>query len=127
MVQNQTIQDIVKDIYVPDNYLSEDDISLIRNTFRGETGKRLIRLLRKVFIPTAGDPDLPIEELKSDAWLLDHDFEMIPSEEIKAIVGARARAIKMLFGGLIKLKIIANAKEETAEEKKNRMLKDSAR
>lgn len=125
--QKATLRDLTKDFYVPDNYLSADEDALIKNTFSGETGDKLIKILRKIFLPTALDPELPIEEMGKDVWMVDKDFAGMPVEQIKTIALARQDTIKFILGSLIELKIRANQKEESPQEKAARLAKDSSK
>ena len=111
--------------YSPESYLSPDEITLIRNTFRGN--EKLIKVLRKLFLPSAFDPELPIEEIGGDVWMANFDFTQMPSTEVKPLVLGRQDAIKFVLGGLIKLKVIANQEEETEIEKAYRRSKDSTK
>lgn len=113
--------------YEPDTYIKSDDITLIKNTFRGEVGNRLIKVLRKILLPSVGDPDMPIEEMGQDVWMVGRDYGAIPSEQVKSIVLARQEAIKFVMGGLIKLKVIASDKKETGLETALRQQKDSSK
>jgi len=117
----------LKDVlpYSPDAYLTQDEMTLLRNTFRGN--EKLIKILRKIFLPTALDPELPIEEIGGDVWMANFDFTQMQSSEIKPLVLGRQDAIKFVIGGLIKLKVLANQVEETAMEAAYRRSKDSAK
>lgn len=121
--QRATLQDMLN--YAPEEYLTGEDISLIQGTFKNN--EKLIKVLRKLLLPTSFDPDLPIEEIKGDVWMVDKDWASVPVDEIKPLVVARADAIKFIIGGLIKLKVIANSREESKEEKEARRQKDSSR
>lgn len=110
--------------YEPDTYLTPDEMELIQSTFRD---KRMMKLLRKVLLPSVGDPELPIEELGSDTWLLGRDWSQIPDENVKALAVARQEAIKFVMGGLIKLKVLANQKKEDPMEEALRRSKDSTK
>ena len=101
--ERTTIKDVIN--YVPETYLSTEDIDLIRSTFKNNP--RLLRVLQKVMLPSVGDPAMPIEEIGGDVWL-NMDFSQMQDSEIKPIVLARQDAIKFIAGGLIKLKVIAN-------------------
>ncbi len=116
-----TLKDILN--YDTETYLSQSEVDLIKRTFKNNP--ELIKVLRKILLPTAFDPELPIEEMQSDAWMVDKDFALMPAEDIKPIVLARQDMIKFILGGLIKLKMIANIKEETKEEKDARQRMDS--
>lgn len=123
MAERATLKDLIN--YEPDTYITKDETSLIRNTFKGNDA--LFKVLRKVLLPSVGDPNLPIEEIEKDMWLAGRDYSQIPAEEIKPIVLARQDAIKFVLGALIQLKIIANSAEETEIEKAYRRTKDSAK
>lgn len=115
-----SLQDILN--YQVDSYFSNDEISLIQNTFKDP---KMINLLRKALLPSVGDPSLPMEEMAGDVWLQGRDYGSIPESEIKSIVVGRQEAIKFIIGGLIKLKVIANSKPETNIEETFRRSKDS--
>lgn len=119
--QRSTLQELLN--YVPEDYLTKDELALIKNTFKDSP--QLFKVLRKVFIPTVSDPDLPIEQFGLDAWLVDKAWDSIPDHEIKPIVLARQDALKFIMGGLIKLKILASGEEEAPELRKERLKKDS--
>lgn len=121
--QKATLQDVLN--YDADSYLSEDEIDLIRRTFKGND--KLIKVIRKILMPVLEDPDLPIEEMQGDLFLTSIDWATIPSAEVKSIVTARELTAKFILGGLIKLKVIANVKEETPEQIKKRREKDSGK
>jgi len=110
--------------YEPDTYLSQDEVRLLQATFRGN--EKLLKVLRKLMLPSAFDPELPIEEMMGDVWMVDKDFSQLPVGEIKAIVLARQDAIKFILGGLIKLKVIANSVAESPMEAAARRSMDSA-
>ena len=117
------LQDMLN--YAPEEHLSKEEMSLLRNTFKGN--EKLIRVLRKVMIPTSNDPDLPIEEFAKDSYIVDRDWAQIPAEEAKTIMLARQDALKFIFGGLIKLKVLANEPVEDEDKTKERRAKDSVK
>ena len=126
MENKATLKDLIGDKYTPEVYFSDAEIDLVQRTFRGNN--ELFKVLRKVFMPTALDPELPIEEMSKDAWLIDKDFSLMQGEEVKATVRARQETIKFVLGGLVKLKIMAHTeKEETPEKKEARQKKDSTK
>ena len=104
-----TLADIIN--YKPEQYITDDEVSLVRSTFRGND--RLIKVLRKVLLPTAFDSELPIEQMRDDAWMAGMDFSQIPVEQVKSLVVARQDTIKFILGGLIKLKLMANDETKT--------------
>ena len=121
--QRASLQDVIN--YIPEQYFSEDELNLIRNTFRGNSA--LFKVLRKVFIPTISDPELPIEKFGDDFFLSGRQYASIPENEIKSIVLAREEALKFIVGGLIQLKNMSNTKVETDEQIKTRLKKDSVK
>jgi hypothetical protein len=121
--QPASLKDVLP--YEPEQYLSADEVTLLRNTFGGN--EKLIKVLRKVFLPTAFDPELPMEEMGGDVWMANFDFTQMQSSEIKPLVLGRQDAIKFVLGGLIKLKVLANQSEETAMEAAFRRSKDSTK
>jgi len=110
--------------YNVDTYLKPEELELICNTFNDP---KVLKVLRKMLLPSVGDLDLPLEEMTKDVWLVGRDYSMIPDGEIKSIVLARQEAIKFIMGGLIQLKVIANTKKETPTEKAWRERKDSSK
>ena len=76
---------------------------------------------------TALDPELPIEQMGQDCWMVDKDFSGMQECEIKSIVLARQDTIKFVLGGLVKLKILANTEEEKPEDRAERRRKDSTK
>jgi hypothetical protein len=123
MSERATLRDVIN--YEPDTYLTQDDIKLIQATFRGNN--ELVAVLRKVLLPSVGDPNLPIEELNKDMWLVGRDYAQIPDDAIKSIVLARQDAIQFVLGGLIQLKVIANSKTEDPMETAFKRAKDSTK
>lgn len=118
-----TLKDVIN--YEPEKYLSDDEVTIIRNTFKGNP--TLMRVLRKIMIPTMADPNLPIEELSSDFYFAAKDWSQIPADEAKILMVARQEALQFIIGGLIKLNVIANVNEESEEEKQKRQKADSAK
>jgi len=123
--QPSRLEDVIN--YKPEEYFSEDELNLIRNTFRGEMGLKLIKVLRKAFIPTVNDPELPVESFQNDSFLMGLDYNTIPTDQVKSIVMGRQHAVKLVFGALIKLKVIAHTKYETPDELEAKANKDSLR
>lgn len=120
--KNIKLQDVLN--YDIDTYLTPEELHLIQNTFNDN---RVLKVLRKVMLPSVGDLELTPEEFSKDVWLNGRDYSMIPDAEIKSIVLARQEAIKFIMGGLINLKIMANLKKETQMEKTLREKKNSSK
>ncbi len=111
--------------YQMQDYISADEMNLIRATFKSP---RMMKLLRKIFLPTMADPDLPIEQLGNDMWFAgDRKWDQIPNEEAKSLIVARQEAIKFIMSSLVRLTVMANSVEETPKDKAQRMAKDSSK
>lgn len=121
MSEKAQLKDIIN--YKPDEYLTVEEIAIIRSTFKDNHA--LLKVLRKVFMPTITDGSLPLEEMGKDLWFVGTDFSLLSKEEIQARVIARQEAIKFIAGGFISLKQIANMREENEMEKALRRSKDS--
>lgn len=121
--QKATLRDVIN--YEPATYINDNDIALIQSTFKDNP--RLLRVLRKVFLPSIGDIELPVEEIGKDPWLTMVDWQQIPVDQIKPLVVARQEAIKFVSSGLIQLKVIANAQEKTLAEMQERRKRDSSK
>jgi len=121
--QKATLKDIIN--YEPDLYITKEEIELIRYTFR--SNKKLLNLIRKIMLPTMSDPSMPIEEMGNDVYLTGVDWMTMPAEHCKTIIQGRQEAIKFVAGGLIKLQMIANTPDESAQDKKARLEKDSTK
>jgi hypothetical protein len=120
--QRASLRDVIN--YDPQQYLTDEEMSLIRSTF--QNNYKLISIIRKVMIPTIADPSLPIEEVNSDPFL-NRDWSAMPMEEAKALIVARQDAIKFVIGGLIKLQVLAAGQVETPMEMALRRSKDSSK
>lgn len=118
-----TLRDVIN--YEPDTYLTPEDLDIIRSTFKDN--KRLLRVLRKIMVPSVGDPELPVEEMGNDAWLAMRDWSQVPADEAKILMVARQEALKFIFGGFIKIKMIANSTEESPFSKEARRKMDSSK
>lgn len=121
--EKATLRDVLN--YDPEQYLSDDEVALIKSTFK--ENKRLLTVLRKVLLPTISDPSLPVEEMGHDAYLAGVDWAQIPVDQIKPIILARSEAIKFVMGALIKLKVIANSSDESPYQQQLRRKQDSAK
>lgn len=121
--EKTTLSDIIN--YDPDTYLSLDELALIRSTFKDNP--RLIKVLRKLMVPSVGNPELPVEEMGNDAWIAMRDWSQIPADEAKILMVARQEALKFIFGGMIKLKMIANSSDESPMSAQLRRKQDSTK
>lgn len=126
-MQQQNNQVSLRDVlnYEAEQYLNEDEIQWIRDTFRNNP--KAINIVRKCFVPTAYD--LPIEELMNDVWFKGgFDPATVPEEHLKPLVIARQDTLKFVMGGLVNLKALAHSdRPETETEKALRRNKDSAK
>jgi hypothetical protein len=121
--EKTTLSDIIN--YDPDTYLSLDELALIRSTFKDNP--RLLKVLRKLMVPSVGNPELPVEEMGNDAWIAMRDWSQIPADEAKILMVARQEALKFIFGGMIKLKMIANSSDESPMSAQLRRKQDSTK
>lgn len=119
------LSDIIS--YTPETYFTEEELSLIRSTFNGPQGARLLKVIRKALLPTVSDPDLPVEELAKDMFMSAVDFRMMQDNEVKPTVMGLQLSVKLIAGAIMQLKSIANIKEETELERQARMRKNSAK
>lgn len=119
--QRARLEDVLN--YQPESYFSPTELSLIRNTFDA----KVIKVLRKALIPTIHDPELPLEQVGDDLFMAGRNYDQIPEGELKSIVVARQDALKFIAGALIKLQVIANTKEPSAEEIKRTAQKNSTK
>jgi len=109
--------------YTPEQYYTDEEMKLIRKTFKDNP--ELLKVLRKTFIPTITDPELPLEEMAKDAMLAGKNWSQVPEMEKGKLVTARQDAIQFVAGGLIFLKNVANLKEETEEERQRKAKQNS--
>ncbi|SRR6266446_7189549 len=123
--KSATLKDVIN--YTPETYFSDDEITLVRNSFNGPQGVRLLKVIRKIFVPSISDPELPIEEMGKDFFMAAIDFKTLLADEVKPAVMGVQLAMKAVMGGFIQLKQIANIKEETAEERASRLAKNSTK
>lgn len=122
-VAGMTVDEVLGDAYT--TYLSLEDAKLIHNTFKDNP--RLLRVLQKVFIPSISDPEMPPEQVAEDFWMAGRDWSGMPVEEVKSLVVARQEALQFILGGMIRLKTIANVKEDSLDEIHQRQKKDSTK
>lgn len=120
-MEKATLKDILN--YTPEEYLSDEENKLIQNTFRGNP--LLMKVIRKIMIPTMADPELPIEMLGGDVFFSKTVWSQIPADEAKILAVARQEALEFIIGGLIKINVIAHSTEKTEEEIDKQRKKDS--
>lgn len=118
----------LKDVlnYQPDKYLSEAELDALKGAFK--QNPLLIKVLRKVLMPTIADAELPIEMFGNELWFAGGDLSQYTKDEMAFRMLARHEAVKFICGGLIALKNMANTPEEETEmEKALRRSKDSSK
>lgn len=105
-------------------YYTKDEIEWIKNTFKDNTFA--LKTLRKFFIPTLNNAS-PIGELH-DMWFEDVDLlaRMAPQDR-ELVILSRIKTIKHIESALMRLRIIAETKDDTEEERKRKNAKDSAK
>lgn len=119
------LQDIIT--YTPETYFSDEEVALIRQSFNGPTGSKLLKVIRKALLPTISDPDLPVEELGKDMFMALVDFTKLQDGEVKPVAMGLQLTAKIIVGSLIHLKTLANVQEETKEEAARRNSKNATR
>lgn len=111
--------------YEVESYFKPDEVLLIQSIFRDP---RAVDILRKVFLPSVGDANLPLEQaLSQDIWLSGYQWQQIPADEAKILAVARQDVIKYIIGGLMKLKVIANTAPENPKDIAARKEQDSTK
>ena len=123
MSEPAKLKDVLQ--YTPESYFSKEELDLIKRTFKDSP--QLVRVIRKVFLPTISDPNLPIEEFSKDVYLAGKSWASIPVSERATLMVGRQEAIEFVLGGLMFLKNLAQTKEETEEEEMKRRKQDSAK
>ena len=119
------LEDIIS--YTPETYFSDVEVTLIRSSFGGSQGAKLLKVIRKALLPTISDPDLPVEELAKDMFMSAVDFRNMPEAEVKATAMGLQMTVKLIAGAVMQLKHIANVKIETEEQAAQRRAKDSTK
>lgn len=104
-------------------YFNEQEREWIRNTFKDNA--TALKTLRKFLIPTLNN-NAPIGQL-DDMWIETADVltRMAPGDR-ELVILARVKTIQHIDGCLAKLALIAQTKEESKEQKKARIDKDSS-
>ena len=100
--------------------ITDNELSLLKNTFADN--EELLRVLRKIFLPEL-DANTPIGQ-NLDLWMTVKIDELSPED---AIINLKARntVIQHLEMCLMQIKMLAGVKEETVEQTKDRLKKDS--
>lgn len=100
--------------------ISDTDLSMIKNTFAGKD--ELLKVIRKIFLPEI-TADAPIGQ-SLDLWMTLKVEDMSP-EDALINIKARNTVIQHVEMCLNQLKVLAGMKEESVEETKKRLKKDS--
>jgi len=101
---------------------TDEELGLIKTTFKGN--EKLLKLLRKVFLPEY-DPNAPLGQV-IDLWMTLDLGQLTPQEQAVRIY-ARNSLISHIETRLIELNVLADKKEETPAEKAERERKDSVK
>ena len=105
------------------NFLYNDkELELIRNTFGGDD--TLLKLIRKIFMPMT-NMDFNIGGKQDDIWM-QYNMREYPNKEM-ALIGLEARnlMVEHIERNLLRIKIIAGQGDETVEEQKTRLIRES--
>lgn len=102
--------------------ITDKDIYLIKSAFA--ENDELLKTLRKIFLPEL-DPTAPLGQ-QIDLWMTVKIDDMLPEQ---AIINLKARnmLIQHLEMCLMQLKTLAGKKDETIEQTKERLKRDSAK
>lgn len=99
-----------------------EELALLKGAFADNDA--LLMVLRKVFLPEL-DPVAPIGQL-IDLWMT-VDVRTMNPEQAQVLILARQQLIGHLEQQLMQIQILANQKEETADEAAARQQKDSTK
>ncbi len=100
--------------------ISDSDLSILKNTFA--ENDELLKVLRKIFLPEISASS-PIGQ-NIDLWMTLKIEDMSPEQAMVKIL-ARNTLIQHLEQCLSQIKILAGQKEETVEQTKANLLKNS--
>ena len=106
---------------------SDAELDLIKQTFADN--EPLLKLLRKVFLPIITDTSANVGGIAEDVGLHpDFDIKSYQNIEIATVaINARLLALKHVNDTLVRIKMLAGMKNETVEETKARLEKNSAK
>lgn len=106
---------------------TDEELQLIKDHFADN--EPLLKLLRKVLLPSVTDSAAQIGGLTSDVFLHpDLDVKNYASAE-QALIGiqAHSKALQHVSQSLFSLKMLAGQKKETVGETKKRLEQDSSK
>lgn len=101
---------------------TDDEIAIAKATFKGND--RLLKLLRKVFLPEY-DPNAPLGQV-IDLWMT-LDVTNKHPDEVRTNILARNQLITHIEQQLMQLKFLAELNEPTEAERKEKAKKDSSK
>jgi hypothetical protein len=102
--------------------ISDKELELIKSTFAGND--ELLMLLRKVFLPEIS-PELPLGQ-NIDLWMT-LKIEDLSADEALINIKARNSLIQHVEMQLNTLRVLAGQREETVDQTKARIAKDSSK
>lgn len=103
---------------------TDEELSLLKNTFKDN--EKLLKLLRKVFLPEY-DPEAPLGQTVDRLWMgLDMLAQMSPHDRELAIL-VHLKLNNHVERQLIQLDALAKQEAESEEAKAKRIKKDSAK
>lgn len=103
---------------------SEEELTLLKATFKDN--EKLLKLLRKVFLPQY-DPYAPFGQTVDSLWMgLDQLSQMVPQDR-ETMILTQIRLNNHIERQLMQLDALAKLKNETEEEEKARLEKDSTK
>ena len=92
--------------------LTEQELTLVRSVFKGDTGANLLKILRKVFCPSY-DFTAGLGENVDVFWTELKDLpRMLPADREIAIL-SRIKTVEFLEDGLERLSVVANVEQTT--------------
>lgn len=100
-----------------------EDMRTLKAAFKDN--KPLFKVMLKIFLPTAADPDMPVE-YREDLWNK-IDFSNMRIEDCKAVIVARHDLINWVRDCLVLIKQIAQSEELSVEEMAKAAKKNSAK
>ena len=101
---------------------TDEELTIIKSTFKGN--EKLLKLLRKVFLPEY-DPYAPIGQVV-DLWMT-LDLANLSEQEREVRIFARNGLISHVEQQLLQLNVLAEMKFETPKEEAERKEKDSTK
>jgi hypothetical protein len=102
--------------------ITDDELEIIKHTFAGN--EKLLKLLRKIFLPEI-NAYAPLGQ-NIDLWMT-LQIEGLSSEQALINLKARNSLIQHIEMQLLALKALAGNKEDSVEQTKERLKKDSAK